>query len=184
MKSLSVLCAAAVAGAVLTAAASAMAQTPPPPCKPAKLPPISNTRPAGEPSPEATINLVEGQNFLAENAKKPGVKSLPSGAQYKVLASGAKDAACANPELRLRLHYEGRLIDGTVFDSSLDGAPAVFSLGGLIQGWQQVVPYMRIGDEWEIYLPAKLGYGERGSGSDVPPNSVLIFKLKLLGMLG
>ena len=185
MKSLSVLCAAAiVAGASFAAVAPAMAQNPPAPCKPAKLPPISTSRPAGPPSPEAVANLATSQAWLAQNAKQPGVKSLPSGAQYKVLTSGDKDAACANPDLRVRLHYEGRLTDGKVFDSSLDGAPAVFNLNSLIAGWQQVVPYMRIGDEWEIYLPPNLGYGERGSGADIPPNSVLIFKLKLLGMLG
>ncbi len=181
MKSLPALAAAVVlAGLLVFQAAGAAAQNPapPPPCKAGAF--------TAKPQDKATDPaVVAAKAFMAANAKQPGVKTLPSGAQYKIVTSGAKDAACANPELRVRVHYEGTLPDGTVFDTSMDGAPRVYSLNGLIPGWQQVVPMMRIGDEWIIYLPPQLGYGTTGAlGGKVPPNSPLIFKMKLLGLLG
>lgn len=106
------------------------AQAPPPPCKSGSFTPKPDMK--GDDPATAAINLAKSKTFMAQNAKQQGVKTLPSGAQYKVIASGEKDAACANPELRVRVHYEGRLPDGTVFDTSMEGAPRVFSLNGLI----------------------------------------------------
>lgn len=183
MKALSVLFATLLLLGAVALVSPADAQAPPAPCKAGRFTPKPDMK--GDDPATAAVNLAKAKTFMAQNAKQPGVKTLPSGAQYKVITSGQKDAACANPELRVRVHYEGRLQDGTVFDSSLDGAPRVFSLDGLIPGWQQVVPMMRIGDEWEIYLPPQLGYGVPGGvGGKVPPNSVLIFRMKLLGLLG
>jgi peptidylprolyl isomerase/FKBP-type peptidyl-prolyl cis-trans isomerase FklB len=100
-----------------------------------------------------------------------------------VLQSGPADGPRPKPQDEIKIHYEGRLIDGKVFDSSLErGVPASFVLGNLIPGWVEALQLMRPGDEWEIYVPAKLGYGEHEAG-DIPPNSTLIFKIQLLGVL-
>lgn len=125
-----------------------------------------------------------GDAFLAKNAAAPGVVSRASGLQYKVLRSGP--AAGAHPALgdEVKVHYEGRLVDGTVFDSTLaNGQPAVMELANLVPGWLEALPLMRPGDEWELYVPASLGYGDRGAGGVIPPGAVLIFKLQLLGVL-
>jgi peptidylprolyl isomerase/FKBP-type peptidyl-prolyl cis-trans isomerase FklB len=126
-------------------------------------------------------NLAKARAFLAENAKKPGVVKLPSGAQYKILTSGEKDASCPTMEDRVRVIYEGTLPDGTKFDSS-EGSAVSFPLTALIPGWKHVVPMMRIGDEWMIYLPPNLGYGEKGALGIIPPNGALVFKMKLVGI--
>jgi FKBP-type peptidyl-prolyl cis-trans isomerase len=128
-------------------------------------------------------NLELGQAFLAQNAKAEGVRATASGLQYKVLKSGPADGPRPKPADEIKIHYEGRLIDGKVFDSSLErGVPATFVLGNLIPGWVEALQLMRPGDEWEIYVPARLGYGEREAG-EIPPNSTLIFKIQLLGVL-
>ena len=126
----------------------------------------------------------EGDAFLARNGKAAGVVVLPSGLQYKVLRSGS--AAGAHPAAgdEIKVHYEGRLLDGKVFDSTLaSGQPAVMPLDHLVPGWMEALPLMRPGDEWELYLPPSLGYGDRGAGADIPPGAVLVFKLQLLGVL-
>ena len=125
-----------------------------------------------------------GEAFLAANAKKPGVVVLPSGLQYRIIRSGP--AAGAHPAAgdEIKVHYEGRLIDGKVFDSSFQrGTPAVMPLADLVPGWLEALPLMRPGDEWEIFLPASLGYGDRGAGDDIPPGAALVFRLQLIGVL-
>lgn len=121
--------------------------------------------------------------FMADNAKKPGVKTLPSGVQYQVVTSGPESGP--HPTLRdeVKVHYEGKLTNGEVFDSSFErGVPAVMPLDRLIKAWQEVIPLMRPGDEWTIYVPPAMGYGDEGGGP-IPPNSVLIFRIQLLGVL-
>ena len=120
------------------------------------------------------------QEFLIENGTKDGVKTLPSGLQYKVIASG--DASGAQPDSNdlVRVHYEGTLTDGTVFDSSFErGTPVVFSPEQVVPGWTEALQLMRPGDEWFLYVPPALGYGENQAGP-IPPNSVLVFRLKVL----
>lgn len=122
--------------------------------------------------------------FLAENAKAEGVRTLPNGLQYKVLRSGPADAPKPDLNDEVKVHYEGALVDGTVFDSSYErGAPAIFELKGLIKAWEQAIPQMRVGDEWLLYVPPELGYGPEGAGDDIPPNAVLVFRIELLGVL-
>jgi peptidylprolyl isomerase/FKBP-type peptidyl-prolyl cis-trans isomerase FklB len=125
----------------------------------------------------------EQQAFLAKNAKAEGVKVLADGLQYKVLRSGPADGVRPKLGDEVKVHYEGSLIDGTVFDSSYGrGSPAVFTVGEVVPGWNEVLQLMRPGDVWYVYLPPKLGYGEEGSGP-IPPNSVLGFKIELLAVL-
>ena len=141
--------------------------------------------PGGDASPEAKANADAGAAFLANNAKQPGVVTLPSGLQYKVIRSGPEGGAHPRPQDEVRVHYEGTLIDGTVFDSSYrDGNPVVFVLGNLVPGWVEGIALMKPGDEWYLYLPPKLGYGEEGAGGGrIPPNSALVFRIELLGVL-
>ena len=125
-----------------------------------------------------------GQAFLDRTAKDEGVKSTASGLMYKVLKSGPASGVQPRPQDEVRVHYEGALIDGTVFDSSYQaGAPVVFKLGNLIPGWVEGIGLMRPGDEWLLYIPPKLGYGAEGAGNRIPPNSVLVFRIELLGVL-
>jgi len=137
---------------------------------------------APAPAPAAAPS-VDPAAFLARNAKAPGVTALPSGLQYKVVKAGDPKGPSPKPGDAIKVHYEGRLLDGTVFDSSFQrGKPALMPLGGLVPGWMQALPLMRPGDEWVLYLPPDLGYGPEGQGP-IPPNSVLIFRIQLLGML-
>lgn len=121
--------------------------------------------------------------FMAENAKKPGILSLPSGVQYKIVKSGPAGGISPKPEDEVKVNYEGALTDGKVFDSSYQsGSPVVFQLGGLIPAWVEAMQQMKPGDEWMLYVPPEQGYGDRQSGP-IPPNSVLVFKIELLGVL-
>lgn len=130
----------------------------------------------------AQANLEAGREFLAANAAREGIVVLPSGLQYRVLQAG--DGQQAQAADKVRVHYHGKLPDGTVFDSSVArGEPAEFALGGVIAGFREALTQMRVGDKWEIYLPAALAYGERGSGSAIGPNQVLIFELELLAVV-
>ncbi len=125
-----------------------------------------------------------GDAFLAKNAKAPGVVALPSGLQYRVIRSGPPAGPHPAEGDEIKVHYEGRLVDGTVFDSTLaSGQPAVMPLDHLVPGWMEALPLMRPGDEWELFLPSTLGYGDRGAGGQIPPGAVLIFKLQLIGVL-
>ena len=122
--------------------------------------------------------------FLAQNARKPGMHVLPDGLQYQVVRSGP--ATGLRPQLgdEVKVNYEGKLVDGTVFDSSYQrGVPADMPLKGLIKGWQEALQLMRPGDEWILYVPPNLGYGDEGAGGAIPPGAALIFRIELLGVL-
>lgn len=121
--------------------------------------------------------------FYEDYGAAPDVRRTEGGVFYKVLTEGSG----ASPALGdyVTVHYEGRLSDGTIFDSSYArGAPANFPSDRLIVGWQQVLPIMHVGDKWEIVIPARLGYGARGAGTGIPPHATLIFTLELLGIGG
>lgn len=121
--------------------------------------------------------------FLDKNARAEGVQTLPSGLQYKVVASGPAGSPSPDRNDLVRVDYEGSLIDGTVFDSSFErGAPAVFSPEGVVPGWTEALQAMKVGDEWLLYVPPELGYGEEGAPPRIPGNSVLVFRLRLLDM--
>jgi peptidylprolyl isomerase/FKBP-type peptidyl-prolyl cis-trans isomerase FklB len=132
---------------------------------------------------EARENMAAATAFMAANAKKPGIKTLPSGVQYQVLSSGPADGPHPGASDEVKVNYEGKLINGKVFDSSFArGEPADFGLQGLIPAWTEALQQMRPGDTWMLYVPPEMGYGDRASGP-IPPNSVLIFKIQLLGVL-
>jgi len=121
--------------------------------------------------------------FLLRNASTPGVHVTPSGLQYRILRSGPADGPRPKPADEVKVDYEGKLIDGQVFDSSYErGAPAVMTVRGLVPGWVEALQLMRPGDQWMLYVPPRLGYGARDAGP-IPPGSVLIFKIELLGVL-
>jgi FKBP-type peptidyl-prolyl cis-trans isomerase FklB len=129
----------------------------------------------------AEKNLKEGQAFLAENAKKPEVTVLPSGLQYRVIEAGKGKTPTAKS--MVTVHYRGRLIDGTEFDSSHQrGEPATFPVSGVIPGWTEALQLMQEGAKWELFIPANLAYGERGAGQVIGPNAVLIFEVELLSV--
>lgn len=129
---------------------------------------------------EAQDNLEKGNAFLEENGKRPGVTTTESGLQYEVLTEGT--GAKPTAEDRVRVHYHGTLIDGTVFDSSVErGEPAVFGVSQVIPGWTEALELMPVGSKWKIYLPASIAYGERGGpGGGIGPNEALIFEVELL----
>ncbi|MBZ9558838.1 MULTISPECIES: FKBP-type peptidyl-prolyl cis-trans isomerase [Modicisalibacter] len=127
----------------------------------------------------ADANKAESEKFLAENAKKDGVKVTDSGLQYKVLESG--DGASPDDNDQVKVNYEGKLIDGTVFDSSYKrGEPVEFQVDQVIPGWQEALKKMHVGDTWMIYLPSDLAYGPAGTGGPIGPNQALTFKVELL----
>lgn len=124
----------------------------------------------------------DGEKYLAENARKEGVVVCRSGLQYKVLKEGTGKSPKAAD--RVRCHYEGFLIDGTVFDSSVQrGEPAVFPLNGVIAGWTEGLQLMREGARYRFFIPYLLGYGESGAGSSIPPYAALIFDVELIEVL-
>ena len=124
-------------------------------------------------------NKVAGEKFLAENAKKEGVKTLAGGVQYKVIKEG--NGAIPADTSRVKVNYEGRLLDGTVFDSSYKrGEPAEFRCNQVIKGWTEALVHMPAGSVWEVYVPQELAYGPRQQGNDIKPFSMLIFKIELL----
>jgi peptidylprolyl isomerase/FKBP-type peptidyl-prolyl cis-trans isomerase FklB len=132
---------------------------------------------------EAGANLAAAKSFIAANAKAPGVKMLPSGVQYRVIASGPADGPRPGPNDEVKVNYEGKLLSGKVFDSSFArGEPANFPLTNLIPAWVEALQQMRPGDVWMLYVPPAQGYGDKDAGP-IPPNSVLIFKIQLLGVL-
>jgi len=122
-----------------------------------------------------------GKAFLAENAQREGIITLPSGLQYEVINTG--DGAKPGREDTVRTHYHGTLIDGSVFDSSYErGQPAEFPVGGVIAGWTEALQLMNAGSKWRLYVPSELAYGAQGVGS-IAPHSVLIFDIELLDVL-
>ena len=132
---------------------------------------------------EGDKNKREGVAFLAANKAKPGVVSLPSGLQYVVIKSGKGASPKANDTVKT--HYHGTLINGKVFDSSVErGEPISFPVGGVIRGWTEALQLMKVGDKWRLFIPSELAYGPQGAGADIGPNSVLIFEVELLGIEG
>jgi FKBP-type peptidyl-prolyl cis-trans isomerase FklB len=132
-------------------------------------------------SEKAAANLKAGQDFLAANKEKPGVTALPSGLQYEVLKEG--DGPKPTQFNKVTCHYHGTLIDGTVFDSSVQrGQPAAFPLNAVITGWTEGVQLMNLGSKFRFFIPPHLGYGDRQVGSFIGPNSTLIFDVELLGI--
>jgi FKBP-type peptidyl-prolyl cis-trans isomerase len=160
---------------------------------------------------DPTVAEMQGKAFLARNAHAPGVHVTASGLQYKVLASGAASGRAPREEDQVQVNYEGRLLDGTIFDSSYQrGAPAVIQMNSLIPGWVEALQLMRPGDVWEVYVPADLAYGDQGTtanpgagapadpansdtglldfafgdlvGGGVPPGSTLKFKIELMAI--
>ncbi len=127
-------------------------------------------------------NKTKGEEYLKANAGKEGVVTLPSGLQYQVLTPGNGRKPKATD--KVRCHYEGMLVDGTVFDSSVQrGEPAVFGLNQVIAGWTEGVQLMSEGAKYRFFIPYHLGYGERGAGQSIPPYSALIFDVELINVL-
>ena len=124
-------------------------------------------------------NLAASEAFLAENGQQDGVVTLPSGLQYRVLASGEGESPTTTDSVLA--HYHGTLTDGTVFDSSVDrGEPATFGLSQVIAGWTEALQLMKVGDKWRLFIPPGLAYGEASPTPAIPPNSALIFDVELL----
>lgn len=129
-------------------------------------------------SQEATA---EGSSFLIENAKKEGVITTSSGLQYEIISNGT--GATPSESDKVTVHYHGTLLDGTVFDSSVDrGQPATFPVNGVIPGWVEALQLMNVGSKYKLYIPSDLAYGERGAGGAIGPNATLIFEVELLSI--
>ena len=126
-------------------------------------------------------NKKEGEVFLADNAKKPGITTTPSGLQYKVLTDGSGPSPKSNEVVTV--NYRGTLIDGTEFDSSYKrGQPYTTSVMGVVKGWTEALQMMKVGSKWQLFIPSELAYGPRAGGRDIGPNAVLIFEVELLGI--
>jgi len=124
----------------------------------------------------------EGEKFLAENAKRDGITVTASGLQYEELSAG--DGAIPSADAKVRTHYHGTLIDGTVFDSSYDrGEPAEFPVNGVIAGWTEALQLMKEGSKWRLYVPSALAYGEKGAGGAIGPHATLVFDVELLAIV-
>ncbi|MCC8186593.1 MAG: FKBP-type peptidyl-prolyl cis-trans isomerase [Bacteroides sp.] len=127
-------------------------------------------------------NIQQGQAFLESNKQRVGVVTLPSGLQYEVIKAGTGKKPQATDQVKC--HYEGTLIDGTLFDSSVQrGQPAVFGVNQVIPGWVEALQLMSEGSKWKLYIPADLGYGAQGAGEMIPPFSTLIFEVELIEVL-
>ncbi len=130
---------------------------------------------------KGAANLKAGEEFLAANKEKPGVTELASGLQYEVITEGTGAKPTATQ--KVTCHYHGTLIDGTVFDSSVNrGQPASFPLNMVIKGWTEGLQLMGVGSKWRFFIPASLGYGDRQVSAQIGPNSTLIFEVELLGI--
>lgn len=130
---------------------------------------------------ESAKNQAEGAAYLAENGKKEGVITTDSGLQYKSLVAGSGDKPSKSN--KVKVHYKGTLIDGTVFDSSYDrGEPIVFPVTGVIAGWVEGLQLMQVGSKFELVIPAQLAYGPSGSGQAIGPDATLIFEVELLAI--
>ncbi len=128
---------------------------------------------------EAQKNLEEGNAFLEKNKAREGVITTESGLQYEILTAGTGPIPTANDQVRV--HYHGTLINGKVFDSSVDrGEPVVFGVNQVIPGWTEALQLMPVGSKWKIYLPSNIAYGEQSAGGDIGPNTALIFEVELL----
>lgn len=130
---------------------------------------------------KSKVMIEAGKKYLEENGKKAGVVTTASGLQYEVLTSG--DGAQPGPTDKVTTHYHGTLTDGTIFDSSVQrGEPISFPVNGVIQGWQEALQMMKVGDKWKLTIPYNLAYGERGAGGVIPPFATLVFEVELLGI--
>ena len=130
----------------------------------------------------AETNKKTGETFLAENKKKEGVVTLPSGLQYKIIKTGTGGFPTAAHTVTV--NYKGTLVDGTEFDSSYKrGEPVTFPVGGVIPGWTEALQKMKVGSKWQLFVPSSLGYGEKGAGSVIGPNAALIFEVELISVL-
>ena len=139
--------------------------------------------PAQGEGPVAADQSAASKAFLAKNAKEPGVVTLPDGLQYKIVSSGPATGSKPHINDEVKVNYEGKLIDGTVFDSSYErGQPAAMELKGLVKAWQEAIVKMKPGDVWMLYVPPELGYGAEGQGP-IPPGAALIFKIELIDFL-
>lgn len=128
-------------------------------------------------------NIAVGKKFLEENKNKPGVKTLPDGMQYIVMKEGTGPMPVATDTVVT--HYHGTLIDGTVFDSSVDrGQPAEFPVNAVIKGWTEALQMMKVGSKWKLFIPSELAYGDRAAGPKIQANSTLVFEVELLKIKG
>ena len=135
-----------------------------------------------EAAKQGEVNRKNGEAFLTENAKREGIKVTESGLQYEVLDSGKGDSPKASDNVEV--HYTGKLIDGTVFDSSVErGVPASFGVTQVIPGWVEALQLMHEGDKWRLYIPSDLAYGPNGAGGVIGPNMTLIFDVELLRVI-
>jgi len=127
-------------------------------------------------------NIKEGKNFLAENAKRAEVKTTASGLQYEIIKEGKGQTPAASD--RVKVHYHGTLINGNVFDSSVNrGEPATFGVTQVIQGWVEALQLMPVGSKWKLYIPSELAYGAQGAGQSIAPHTTLIFEVELLDIV-
>lgn len=146
----------------------------------ATLQTIPSAAPTKTQAPEVQ-NKMEGDAFLTANKSKPGVVALPDGLQYKIITEGTGPKPTDSDTVIV--NYEGRLINGTVFDSSYKrGQPVTFQVVGVIPGWTEALKLMKVGSTWELYIPATLAYGEQGASPMIGPNQTLIFKVNLMGI--
>lgn len=128
---------------------------------------------------EASANTLASQKYLEQNSKKKGVVTTETGLQYRVLSQGK--GASPNADSTVDVHYRGTLVDGTEFDSSYSrGEPATFPVGNVIPGWTEALQLMKVGDKWEVTIPAELAYADQGAPPVIPPSSALIFEVELL----
>jgi len=128
------------------------------------------------------INLQEGLDFLDENKKRAGVVTLASGLQYEIIKAGEGKKPAAKD--KVKCHYHGTLIDGTVFDSSVQrNQPAVFGVNQVIQGWVEALQLMPVGSKWKLFIPSNLAYGSAGAGANIGPDTTLIFEVELLAIV-
>jgi len=133
-----------------------------------------------EKASEATIKA--GKEFLSENAKREGVVTLPSGLQYEIMTAGNGQTPAASD--KVKVHYHGTLIDGTVFDSSVRrGEPATFGVTQVISGWVEALQLMPVGSKWKLYIPSNLAYGAQGAGQQIGPHTTLVFEVELIDIV-
>lgn len=142
-----------------------------------------NNRMQAKQAEQTKVQAAAGEAFLADNAKKAGIVVTASGLQYEIITQGT--GAIPTATSKVKTHYHGTLIDGTVFDSSVKrGQPIDFPVNGVIAGWTEALQLMPVGSKWRLYIPHNLAYGERGAGASIAPFSALIFDVELIDIIG